>query len=181
MKRILCYSAGFLFLPCMGGGCATIMSGTKHAINVQSEPEDCRILINGAVHKSPCTSDVERGIKASGKNKVVAEKEGYDPCEFNTSGTVHPWVFGNILIGGLIGLAIDLGSGAAAAIKEEDIKMVLYENKPCDIYIRERWRGGDPKWIKLGEKGEIRPKEEKPTATKEDPFKNIQTGPPPIK
>jgi hypothetical protein len=179
MKSLIYYVVGFLFMVCTGSGCATIFSGTKHAINVECEPEDSKISINGALHKSPCTQDVERGVYASSKNKVVVEKDGYKPCEFNLSGSAHPWVFGNILFGGLIGIAIDLGTGAAATVEQEDIKMVIYEEKPCDIYFRPRFHGKDDKWIKYGEKPTGPPKEEKPLSTKEDPFRNVQTGPPP--
>jgi hypothetical protein len=184
MKKAMYFVFGFLSMAFMASGCATIMSGTKHAINVECEPQDSKILINGAVHKSPCSQDVERGIKAASKNKVVAEKEGYKPCELNLSGSVHPWVFGNIILGGLIGIAIDLGTGAATSVAQEDIKMVIYEDKPCDIYFRPRWHGTDDKWIKYGEKAASPSKEEKPTTSttsKEDAFKNIKTGQPPAR
>jgi hypothetical protein len=62
--------------------------------------------------------------------------------------SMHPWVLGNIILGGLIGIGIDIGTGAAAPVKEEDIKMILYENKPCDISFRPRWQGNDLKWVK---------------------------------
>jgi hypothetical protein len=167
-----------LLLAVMGSGCASIMSGTKHTINVECEPNDANILINGGLHKSPCSQDVERGINASSKNKVVVEKEGSKPCEFNTHGSMHPWVLGNILLGGLIGIGIDMGTGAAAGVKEEDIKMILYEDKPCDIYYRPRWHGNDLKWIKYGEEETVSSKKDKTEPPKEDPFKNIQTGRP---
>lgn len=183
MKRFFYYAVWvlFLFMAFLANGCATIMSGTKHTLNVECEPEDSKIYINGALHKSPCSQDVERGIRAISKNKVVVEKDGYKPCEFNLSGSVHPWVFGNIILGGLIGLAIDLGTGAATSVEQEDIKMVIYEDKPCDIYFRPRWHGKDDKLVKVGEKATVPPKDEKPPSTKGDPFRNVQTGPPPIR
>jgi hypothetical protein len=181
MKRVLYFFAGFSFLAFLGSGCATIMSGTKHTINVQAEPEDSKIFINGALHKSPCSQDVERGINAASKNKIVVEKDNYKPCEMNLSGSVHPWIFGNIILGGLIGIAIDLGTGAATSVKQEDIKMVIYEDKPCDIYFRPRWHGEDKKWINYIEKEKSPPEEEKPQPRKKDAFKNVKTGPPPVR
>ena len=80
-------------LAVMCNGCATVMTGAKQTINVQCEPADSKILINGAVHKSPCSQDVERGIYATKKNNVVVEKEGYKTCEFKTSGTVQTMDF----------------------------------------------------------------------------------------
>jgi hypothetical protein len=61
---------------------------------------------------------------------VVVEKGGYQTCEFKPTGTAHPWVFGNVLLGGLIGFGIDLGTGAVSSLVQEDLKMILYEDKP---------------------------------------------------
>jgi len=154
-----------------------IITGTKQTIKVQCEPADSKILINGAVHQSPCSQDVERGIKASKRNKVIVEKGGYQTCEFNTTGTVHPWFFGNIILGGLVGMAIDLGTGAVSSVEQEEIKMVLYPDKPCDIYVLARNRQDD-KWLKHGEKEPSPSEDQKNQPPKEDPFKNVQTGPP---
>lgn len=177
MKKLFYCALGVLVLCVINSGCASIMTGTKHSINVQCEPEDSKILINGAVHKSPCSQDIERGIYATKKNKVVAEKEGYKTCEFNPSGNLHPWFLGNIILGGLIGMAIDMGTGAVSSVEEKDIKMVLYEQRPCDVYIRMRFGRADDKWIKYGEK-EASPSKEEKSQPKDDWFKNVQTGAP---
>jgi hypothetical protein len=177
MKWFEFFLIGITMAAIMLSGCASIITGTKQTINVQCEPEDSKIYINGAVHRSPCSQDLERGIKASSKNKITAEKDGYKPCEFNTSGGLHPWFLGNILIGGLIGMAIDLGTGAVSSIQEGDVKMVLYEDKPCDVYYRTR-HGDNEKWVKYGEKEASLPKEQPPPQSKEDAFKNVKTGTP---
>jgi len=38
---------------------------------------------------------------------------------------------------------------------------ILYEDKPCDIYLRERHRVGEVKWVKIGEEGGDPLKEQK--------------------
>jgi uncharacterized protein YceK len=95
-------------------GCATILSGTSEKIAVASNPPGatCDLKRNGAVIGSvttPGTLDVEKtkyGID------VLCRKEGYqDATGFLESG-VEEATFGNIVLGGGIGWAVDSAAGA---------------------------------------------------------------------
>ncbi|HLJ64434.1 MAG TPA: hypothetical protein VKT70_10030 [Stellaceae bacterium] len=57
---------------------------------------------------------------------VVCEREGYDQATGTFSSSLKAWFFGNILVGGVIGVAVDLGDGAAFGY---DDKFVLTMKK----------------------------------------------------
>lgn len=128
----------FVILICVVclSGCASIITQTTQKITVQAEPKDSKILINGQVSESPASAQLERGIKAGKKHIIRVEKDEYVSCEFKTRNRFNAWFIGNILVGGLIGVAIDLGTGAIVWIQEEFSFVVLNKNKPCDIYFK---------------------------------------------
>ncbi|AKJ27572.1 hypothetical protein [Caldimonas brevitalea] len=102
-------------------GCASIFSGSTQSVTISSEPAGANIVVlNRAgiqVHSgtTPATVTLNRGAGyfKSESYVVRVQKEGYAPKEVTLTGTVNGWYFGNILVGGLIGmLAIDPVTGA---------------------------------------------------------------------
>ncbi len=126
----------FLFMCFVLSGCASIITQTTQKITLQAEPKDSKILINGIVSESPASAQLQRGIKAGKKHIIKVEKDEYVPCEFKTRNRFNAWFIGNILFGGLIGMAIDLGTGAVVWIQEESSFVILNKDKPCDIYFK---------------------------------------------
>jgi len=93
-------------------GCATLVSWPVQKMTVHAYPEDSIVKIDG-VH---CDSHCTRRLGRWPTHTITAEKEGCKPCYFATTKYMNPWVLGNILIGGVIGVAIDLASGGAVMI-----------------------------------------------------------------
>lgn len=97
-------------------GCATIMNGDMVNVPVHTTPSGATVVINGATYTSPTTVMVPRG---KGDFKLHIEKEGYEPVDIMLTQSVDGWVWGNILFGGLIGVAVDFISGDAYDIDPE--------------------------------------------------------------
>ena len=94
-------------------GCATIVTGSSQDISVASTPPgaDCSVLqgeLVVATLRTPATVRVKK-TRDDLMVKCVEATAG-EAEQVNESG-VEPWVFGNILIGGIIGLVIDWASG----------------------------------------------------------------------
>jgi hypothetical protein len=95
-------------------GCASIIKGSSQTISINT----------GSVRNVPCTLSSERGrwrVVAPGRVRVKRSKEdiqvrcnksGYQETVDNIESDLEPWVFGNILAGGLIGLGVDASTGA---------------------------------------------------------------------
>jgi TolA-binding protein len=128
MKKIFVFAIALFLLS----GCASIMSGRSQKITVQADPPDAKILIDGAVHTSPTQQEVNR----MSKHNIVVQKPGYKPCQFTPGRTMNGWGLGNILLGGIIGIIVDLATGSVASIDDDEVRMVLVPGKDCDIYVK---------------------------------------------
>jgi hypothetical protein len=107
-------------------GCATITRGTKDTLVVESDPAGADVkLSNGMSGKTPATFQMPR------KESVVVKitREGYEPVEVNvmpqTVGAGAAGMAGNVLVGGLIGVAVDAGTGAMKDLKPNPVTVKL--------------------------------------------------------
>lgn len=108
-------------------GCATIMNrGGHQRVLINSEPPGATATIDGVIS---ITTPGEVSLKRNKSHVVRIEKEGYQPANRMIDNELSGWVFGNILIGGLIGLAIDMGTGAAFKLDPDTINVTLSPTK----------------------------------------------------
>jgi hypothetical protein len=117
-KGLLIAVAAILILA----NCATIMQGTNQSVGISSYPSGANITIDNLSHgTTPLTAKLSR----KDNHVVKIELDGYLPYELALSRKVSGWVAGNILFGGLIGLAVDAISGGLYKITPEDVQANL--------------------------------------------------------
>ncbi len=96
-------------------GCATVTKGTSQSITINTKPIGalCTLSREGEniaiVNPTPGNVTVE---KDKDNISVLCEKDGYQETPDILSSKVQGMTFGNILLGGVIGAAVDAGSGA---------------------------------------------------------------------
>ncbi len=95
-------------------GCASIISGTTQEVAVNSSPDGatCDIMRDGVrVQRvvTPASAIVQRTNQSL---LVSCTKPGYQAATATNPSGLEPWVFGNLLAGGVIGLVVDLSTGA---------------------------------------------------------------------
>lgn len=96
-------------------GCASIVEGTDQSVTVQTNPSgaSCELKrdgsVIGVVNPTPGTVNVD---KSKDDIAVLCKKDGYQDGSGAFSSEFQGMTFGNILFGGIIGVAIDAGSGA---------------------------------------------------------------------
>lgn len=104
------------------GGCATLTSGTTQRVHFESTPPGAKAtLSHGAELQTPGYLELPR----SRTYDVVIEKPGYLPAHTHIGQGTNPAMFGNLLLGGLIGLLIDSSTGAAYVLEPERVSVVL--------------------------------------------------------
>ncbi|MCY1273487.1 hypothetical protein D9M68_101360 [compost metagenome] len=106
-------------LSAMCAGCASIVGGTSQNISVEAR-QDAKSIAGAACTLSndkgkwfvttPGSVGVQRSYEAM---NVTCTKTGSEPGTTAAQSTTKPMAFGNIIFGGLVGAAIDIGSGAA--------------------------------------------------------------------
>ena len=113
MRSILAASAAVVII--LLSGCASIVSGTIQPISVDTPGCDgasCQLTNDKGTWfvKSPASVSVSR---AYGNLTVVCSKEGFGSATTTVASTTKGMAFGNILLGGVIGAGVDMGTGAA--------------------------------------------------------------------
>jgi hypothetical protein len=102
---------GLLLLP----GCATIFEGTSQSVGISTDPPgaDCTIDRAGSrvgqVNPTPGSIHID---KSKNDLSVSCKHTGYQTATVAQSPKFQGTTFGNILFGGLIGVAVDAASGA---------------------------------------------------------------------
>ena len=109
------------------GACATVTRGSKDAWVVNSEPTGAKVeTTNGhQCAATPCA------IKMSRKSKFTATltKPGYKPAtvqvSHKTANAGAAGVAGNVLLGGVIGLGVDMATGASQDLVPNNVTIKL--------------------------------------------------------
>ncbi len=121
------------------GGCASVISGRHADVAIDSSPPDAQVSVRDkhgrmvAAARTPAVVSLKRGDGFLKRAEYTAtiEKPGYSTAHVPIQGRLNPWLFGNVLLGGVVGLAVDPYTGAMwrpspNAINEE----LLPSNRP---------------------------------------------------
>jgi hypothetical protein len=114
MKLPLLRLAALWVFALSAASCATITRGSNDVLIVNSDPSGAKVTTStGLSGTTPATFTVNR----RGGFVVKIEKQGFETVEVQISSKIHgaggTALAGNLLIGGLIGVAVDAGTGAA--------------------------------------------------------------------
>lgn len=89
--------------------CCSIVNGRSQDVKFSASPAGAKLIVDG---QDRGTVPQVVSLKRSQTHTIRIEAPGYAPYEAVLDGSVSGWVFGNIALGGLIGLAVDFGTGA---------------------------------------------------------------------
>lgn len=128
----------------LAAGCASIIKGGTQRVVVRSTPQEADVRVVDARNdvivasgKTPFSARIDRGAGffKGGKYKVVVEKPGFTPMEFEISASANGWyVAGNLFIGGLIGwIVVDPATGAMWSLvpDESNVRLAPASPKPA--------------------------------------------------
>jgi hypothetical protein len=91
-------------------GCASIVHGPNQDLTVTSQPEALCVTINGEPYgATPVVASLPRGATYL----VQIRKDSYMPYEMTVIPVMSQMIWGNLLLGGLIGMAVDGATNAA--------------------------------------------------------------------
>lgn len=95
---------GIVIAGVMLTGCATIVNHDYQDVPVTSQPSGLRVLLDEhSCGVTPVIVTLARGER----HTVTIEQKGYNPYQIRLEPTLSPFIFGNIVFGGLIGLGLD--------------------------------------------------------------------------
>jgi len=145
-----------LILTILGGAvvgglaaCATIMQGTTQTVGISSSPPGARVTVDAVqMGVTPLMTKLTR----KDNHIVRLELEGYEPFAMTLTRGLSGWVAGNIVFGGLIGLAIDAISGAMYKLTPDQVSATLTRSVALDddaLFVTVVL-SADPAWERIG-------------------------------
>lgn len=102
--------------------CASIMRGTHQDIGISSTPTSASVTIdNAASGQTPYVAKLSR----KDNHIIHIAADGYQPADLTLTRSVSGWVWGNLLFGGLIGLAVDAITGGLYKLTPDQLNATL--------------------------------------------------------
>ncbi len=135
MKKILT----LIPLLALASGCATFTRGATEAVLIETDPPGALVTLStGETCHSPCSLEMKR----KDGFLVIIEKGGYQTARIEviskTANAGAAGMAGNVLVGGLVGVAVDANSGAMRDLHPNPllVKLVprgdVYESRPAE-------------------------------------------------
>lgn len=152
MKKVtlatLTLVASFVILQ----ACGTIIHGTTQEIGISSNPSKATVTVDG---QEKGTTPMVVDFKRKDTHMVQIELDGYETYETTLTRKVSGWVWGNIVFGGLVGLAVDAISGGLYKLNPDQIEAELINGQ---MGVMESDEGlfitvvlkPEPNWEKVG-------------------------------
>lgn len=140
MVRLMRRAARLAAVVCAGStlaACATVTRGTEDAWMIHSDPSGARVeTTNGhQCTATPCAIKMKRRSEFT----ATLSKPGYKPASVQvthrTSGAGAAGVAGNVIVGGLIGIGVDMYSGASQDLTPNPVTVRLEADAPPERVI----------------------------------------------
>lgn len=132
--------------------CATIMNGPNQTIGIRSIPQNAFVWVDSQyVGKTPINVAMTR----DNNHLVTLQLEGYEVYELRVTRNLSKWIWGNIIFGGFIGVAVDALTGSIYKLTPEQVQAELYGNNVYSAKTDDSYVGivlaPNPSWEKIGE------------------------------
>lgn len=101
------------------GGCATIMTGTSQPFTVNSNIHKAKVYIDGK-YAGETPLALEK-LSTKKNHTIRIEADGYMPVTEVVKKEASGWVWGNIFLGGLIGLGVDMATGGLYVFEKDNM------------------------------------------------------------
>ena len=119
-------------------GCASVMSGRHADVALNSNPPNAHVVVRNRKGESVATATTPAVVKLKRSDRFLRpahytatiEAPGYKSAEVNIKPQINPWVFGNVVLGGLIGAVIDPATGARWNLTPDEVNRELVALEP---------------------------------------------------
>jgi len=103
-------------------GCATLVNPGPDEVMVRSTPAGADVYVDGyPAGRTPTLVSLAR----SGIGEIRLQMQGYETFVFRQRTELNPWLLGNLCLGGLIGLVVDLATGNHRRFLEDEFHVTL--------------------------------------------------------
>ena len=111
------------------GGCATVINGTSQDVKFDSLPAGAAVKLSGG---QSCTTPCEVSLKRRHDLRADFSKSGYKPAYVLIQSRTGGAMAGNLLLGGIIGGAVDAANGASNHLDPSPVNLKLAAEGTAD-------------------------------------------------
>jgi hypothetical protein len=124
--------------------CASIVSKTNWPVSIDSNPEGVHVSITNRrgvevfTGKTPVVTKLKSGSGYFSKESytVVMTYKGIEKRTINLECSINGWYFGNLFLGGLIGmLIVDPATGAMYRLDRSEVYEVFKEDRTSQLKV----------------------------------------------
>lgn len=118
-----------MLLAVLQSGCGTIFGGSSQEVSIGSSPEGARVEFDHASRTVATPAEVE--LKRGNAYELTFTKEGYEEETATIESSLRAEILIlDVLFTGLIGVAIDAGTGAWNSLSPETVRVALDKTDP---------------------------------------------------
>jgi hypothetical protein len=137
-KAIIKISALIISITVLFSSCATIVSKSTYPLSINTTPNNVKIIITDKKGKeiflgtTPATVKLKAGAGffARAEYQVKLSSPGYNDKIIPINFKIDGWYFGNLFIGGVLGmLIVDPATGAMWKIETDYLNETLYKTE----------------------------------------------------
>lgn len=123
---------GFLILITVSPGCATVTGGCRdQKVKITSNPAGAAVVVDGQpLGATPAAVDLSRKTE----HQVEISYPGYETAQMSIHRQLNPWLFGNLFLGGPVGLIVDVCTDATHQLSPDEIKVQLHSQTQPKAY-----------------------------------------------
>jgi hypothetical protein len=103
------------------GGCASMINGRTQWVRLETEPPGATLVLLPGGRRLTSPADVE--VSRDRVRTVQATLEGYEPARGYLDRKISALIYGNIVVGGFIGMSIDMNTGAAFRLAPDPLRI----------------------------------------------------------
>ena len=127
MKRTVAFAICAISVSTVLSGCATITRGSNDVLQINTDPAGAQVQTSNGMScgSTPCA------LKMPRRSDLVVHitKKGCKPIDVNvthkTADAGAAGVAGNVLVGGIIGFAVDAGTGASQDLVPNPVEVKM--------------------------------------------------------
>ncbi len=115
--------------------CASILGGgTSQSVNLQSTPSDASFVVKSSSGIEMSSGSGNQSVRLPRKNEYQIEVRapGYQSKNVAITKSLNGWVWGNLVVGWVIGFAIDFIGGAAYKLEPSLVSVSLDKSRGDD-------------------------------------------------
>jgi len=133
--------------------CASIMHGTSQDVGISSTPTSASVSIDNVTKgQTPFVAKLSR----KDNHVIHIAADGFQPADLTLTRSVSGWVWGNLLFGGVIGLAVDAITGGLYKLTPDQLSATLSKQTASVAHTKDGFYvilvpAAEKGWMKVGQ------------------------------